>query len=265
MSSSPRIVSSIAVSSVLLFFAGSALAASGPAGIVAALEKKYTVTELTPDRQQVVTEGTVMAVQCSGIYSEDSFPPDNKYIGPGKVQAGAAAKLFYTKATHIMQPGEKVYITKIETKSEAQDDVLKITIATVDLINVPGGDSQERYAATISAKFKKGYLDDASPQDIEQGLETILAPDTGSGNNAAASPQAPPQSRPAVQQVVAPPPPQPEPPPAAPTTITLGESSTQVLQAMGMPQQMIDLGKKKTYVYKNMKIVFVDDKVTDVQ
>ena len=52
---------------------------------------------------------------------------------------------------------------------------------------------------------------------------------------------------------------------APPPTITIGESSTLVLQAMGMPQQMIDLGKKKTYIYKNMKIIFVDDKVTDVQ
>ena len=54
-------------------------------------------------------------------------------------------------------------------------------------------------------------------------------------------------------------------PAGPPPTITIGESSTQVLQAMGMPQQMIDLGSKKVYVYKYMKITFVDDKVTDVQ
>jgi hypothetical protein len=61
----------------------------------------------------------------------------------------------------------------------------------------------------------------------------------------------------------------PAPAPAAPAgppaTITIGESSTEVLQAMGMPLQMIDLGKKKTYVYKNMKVVFMNDKVSDVQ
>jgi hypothetical protein len=57
----------------------------------------------------------------------------------------------------------------------------------------------------------------------------------------------------------------PQPATAEPPTITIGESSTMVLQAMGMPQQMVDLGKKKTYIYKNMKIIFVDDKVTDVQ
>ena len=52
---------------------------------------------------------------------------------------------------------------------------------------------------------------------------------------------------------------------AAPATVTVGESSTEVLQSLGMPQQMIDLGKKKTYVYKTMKITFINDKVSDVQ
>ena len=54
-------------------------------------------------------------------------------------------------------------------------------------------------------------------------------------------------------------------PAAPPPTITIGEISSEVLQAMGMPLQMIDLEKKKTYVYKNMKIVFLNDKVSDVQ
>jgi hypothetical protein len=54
-------------------------------------------------------------------------------------------------------------------------------------------------------------------------------------------------------------------PAGPPPTISIGESSTQVLQAMGMPLQMIDLGKKKTFIYKDMKIIFVDDKVSDMQ
>ena len=94
-----------------------------------------------------------------------------------------------------------------------------------------------------------------------------MAPDSGSdqaqsGGGAAAQPQ---QPYPPQQAVAPPPPPPPAAPAGPPPTITIGESSTQVLQAMGMPQQMIDLGKKKTYVYKNMKVIFVDDKVSDVQ
>jgi hypothetical protein len=34
---------------------------------------------------------------------------------------------------------------------------------------------------------------------------------------------------------------------------------------MGNPVRIADLGQKKTYFYKDMKIVFVDGKVNDVQ
>ena len=110
---------------------------------------------------------------------------------------------------------------------------------------------------------------------LEQTIESVMAPDEGGdqggGNDKAAAQQqqGPPQRQAPQQQAPAPRPvavvaPAPA-APAAPPTISIGESSSQVLQAMGMPLQMIDLGKKKTYVYKNMKIVFIDDKVSDVQ
>jgi hypothetical protein len=34
---------------------------------------------------------------------------------------------------------------------------------------------------------------------------------------------------------------------------------------MGQPQQIVDLGAKKTYTYPDLKIVFVNGKVSDVQ
>ncbi len=34
---------------------------------------------------------------------------------------------------------------------------------------------------------------------------------------------------------------------------------------MGLPLQVIDLGTKKTYKYKEIKVVFLNNKVTDVQ
>jgi hypothetical protein len=47
--------------------------------------------------------------------------------------------------------------------------------------------------------------------------------------------------------------------------ISLGMTIDQVVAAMGQPQQIADLGSKKTYFYSNMKVVFTDGKVTDVQ
>jgi len=52
---------------------------------------------------------------------------------------------------------------------------------------------------------------------------------------------------------------------SAPTSVTLGMTIDQVVGLLGKPQVVGDLGAKKTYFYGNMKIIFVDGKVTDVQ
>jgi outer membrane protein assembly factor BamE (lipoprotein component of BamABCDE complex) len=45
----------------------------------------------------------------------------------------------------------------------------------------------------------------------------------------------------------------------------LGQTKDQVVAAMGQPVRIADLGKKQIYYYKDLKITFVDGKVTDVQ
>jgi hypothetical protein len=57
----------------------------------------------------------------------------------------------------------------------------------------------------------------------------------------------------------------PQQPQGAPTTISLGQTISQVVDAMGSPKQIVDLGPKQIYVYGNMKIIFIDGKVSDVQ
>jgi hypothetical protein len=52
---------------------------------------------------------------------------------------------------------------------------------------------------------------------------------------------------------------------AGPVTISLGQTIDQVTSIQGAPQKVIDLGAKKIYVYPDIKITFVDGKVTDVQ
>ena len=258
--------------------AGTALAAPA-SGVIDALQKKYGVTETTPDREQVTKDGTTMAMKCAGVYTLPTnvmITPDNKVVD-GKVQAPSMiTRMTWTKfGSHVLQTGDKVYITKIESKNDGGNDMLRFSVLTVSAIDAAGQNgAQKKFDGVVSFKFKKGYLDEAPPDEVEQTVEAVLAPDTGddkqagdassNGGQAAAAPQraqaaAPP---PAPAPVAPPPPPAPAGPPP---TITIGESSTEVLQAMGMPAQMIDLGKKKTYVYKNMKIIFVNDKVSDVQ
>jgi len=54
-------------------------------------------------------------------------------------------------------------------------------------------------------------------------------------------------------------------PAAPPAEISLGQTIDQVTAILGQPKTVVDLGNKKTYVYKDMKVIFTGGKVTDVQ
>jgi len=51
----------------------------------------------------------------------------------------------------------------------------------------------------------------------------------------------------------------------APVRIALGQTIDQVTAALGLPEQIADLGPKQIYRYKDLKITFVNGKVSDVQ
>jgi hypothetical protein len=55
------------------------------------------------------------------------------------------------------------------------------------------------------------------------------------------------------------------PAPAGPVTISLGQTIAEVEAINGKPDKVVDLGAKKIYMYKDMKITFTDGKVSDVQ
>lgn len=50
-----------------------------------------------------------------------------------------------------------------------------------------------------------------------------------------------------------------------PVTIALGQTIEEVAAVLGPPEKVVDLGAKKIYVYKDMKITFADGRVSDVQ
>ena len=52
---------------------------------------------------------------------------------------------------------------------------------------------------------------------------------------------------------------------SAPKTVELGQTVDQVQAVLGKPETIINLGTKVTFVYKNLKVVFADGKVVDVQ
>ena len=48
-------------------------------------------------------------------------------------------------------------------------------------------------------------------------------------------------------------------------TAELGQTPDRLKAAVGAPDKIIKIGAKAVYVYKDLKVVFVDGKVSDVQ
>ena len=241
-------------------------------GVVGVLLKKYRITLMTADKTQITHDGIQLVLKQAGVYS---LPCKNFMVLDNKVEGGKVAKQnifvsasFTNMHGHVLQSGEKVYVTKIESKPDAKNDILKFSIASVE--NIDGGDGSERYCGSVTYKLKKGTLAEGSPDDIEQVVETVLSPDDSGGGGdtqqetASNGPSAPaPVTR--AAPAPAPPPPAAAAPATAPPPLSIGETSSQVLQAYGMPTKIVDLGKKKTFFYKDIKVIFTDDKISDMQ
>ena len=54
-------------------------------------------------------------------------------------------------------------------------------------------------------------------------------------------------------------------PPAPPKTLSIGMTIDEVVASYGQPKDIVDLGAKKIYVYKDLKITFTSGKVSNVQ
>jgi hypothetical protein len=54
-------------------------------------------------------------------------------------------------------------------------------------------------------------------------------------------------------------------PPPPPASVDKGQTPDQVIAAMGQPDKILNLGAKMIYVYKDIKVTFVNGKVTDAQ
>jgi hypothetical protein len=54
-------------------------------------------------------------------------------------------------------------------------------------------------------------------------------------------------------------------PAKAPVEISLGQTTEEVVAALGKPPRVVNLGSKKIYVYPDLKITFVNGKVTNVE
>lgn len=252
------------------------------AAIKQALEAKYALTTTTADKTDIVTPGCVLVLKKDRLVTVDVKSKNlyqNTYkngeitqnpLGkttvwlrkriPGASSASGSDREFVS--------GEKLWVTGIDVK----EDGVVFTLFTDAYSDV-------RYEASLTFPFHKyaprtlseatelvGEVFDIQPSDDPK---TPQQASTGKGKPqpAPASPRpvstspAPPTGGEAPPPPIAPPPPA----PADPKTISTGQSPEQVTAILGAPVKVVKLGSKQIYYYKDMKVIFVNDKVTDVQ
>ena len=234
--STNQVRNQIVVAILILFVATGIAKAGDRSALEEALKSKYQITKTGIDRVRITEPGTILVIQKEGIsgdLSSDMSFLNNKVRDGQVAQAGGFGAMMQDKKTSkSLKVGDKVYIFKIEVK----DDQVRYFVITCDTydVNVHGSTRQTRYKALLSFELGKEFLESASVDDVKKVVDSVIAPEA-------------------------------EAKAASTKSVELGQTPQQVETILGPPDKIVNLGAKKIYVYKDMKIVFVDDKVADVQ
>jgi hypothetical protein len=204
------------------------------------LQSKYVPVKLGPRGQNVVTPGTILTVLIPGIRSNPAtqFTFMNNYQN-GRIKYSVGSSIITDKKDiRDLQVGENVFLYKVEVK----DNGVVFHVQPCGSCDFSAYDPSPLRAG-ITFQFAKGWLGSGDFGQIDQTISQVFAIADIS------APTSPPSD--AVQP--------------APPTIQLGQSPEQVLAILGQPEKVVDLGNKKIFVYKDLKITFIDGKVADVQ
>ncbi len=149
-------------------------------------------------------------------------------------------------------------------RTAALDDIVTAGSILTDAFKDASG-ADVRYKADLKFAFPKGIQ--LTADQVEGLIAEVFSVQAADTAAAPAQQAAPPVAPPPAGPVQPPPPiiPPPPPPPADPIVVSLGQSPDQVTSEVGQPDHINKVGAKQVYVYKDMKVTFLNGKVTDIQ
>ncbi|AXC16415.1 hypothetical protein ACPOL_7225 (plasmid) [Acidisarcina polymorpha] len=193
---------------------------------------KVGVTMLKFDYNRITQPGAVLTVRVPGIYADVANTTQaivNTSIVDGQAiqQKGFLASLSDTHESRTLTPGETVYVTKLDVKG----DQVRFELLTVNVTTLGSGIGT-RYRAEVT--FHIPNLDTLKADEVQKTIDAVIA-DSATAN--------------AVES----------------KTIKVGMSTEEVKKVLGNPEKIVDLGEKQIYIYKDMKVIFKDSQVSDVE
>ncbi len=245
------------------------------------LAAQYKLVKMGSDTSgySVVDKGTLLAIQKGGILAVpygDQNVLNNKYEN-GSIKAPSGISLMGRKSiigkfgkeqtTHLFATGDKVYPLKIDVNPAK--DTVTMEIVACDTCNKTDPPTYNK--ANVVFQFPKGTLANAQAGPVEDTIGQVLSISTDDaqqeqggdqGGQQQGGDQGQQQAAPDQGQQPAAQAPQPA---ADPVNIEKGMTTDQVVAAMGQPDKKVNLGAKQIYYYKDMKVIFLSGKVSDVQ
>lgn len=213
------------------------------------LSSEFTLTKTTAQWDDIVTAGSILLLHKDGLtmFTVNSRVPAPCTYKDGKISitfadAMAATLMLGNNQTASTVPqrkfvsGEKFWL--IGTKVSDKNVILQV-------FSDPFGDT--RYFAQIKFPFAKHNI--PSPDEMMKTISevvTVQPQDTANTDQ-----NAQPADTPSSQE--------------PPKTISIGQTTDEVIAVLGQPQKKVNLGAKEIYVYPDMKVTFVNGKVADVQ
>ena len=224
------------------------------------LNSEFKLTSINAEGD-VASAGSVLVLHKDDLQmcsTAAKAPPTNTYKG-GKISYGFGANLAWAAvAGDISQIPQRKFVAgeKFWVKSfDVQEDGVIFQFYSDPINDV-------RYYGKLKFPYPKHTMPSA-----DEMMKTIAEVITVQPDDNAAAQQAPaPPAQPkATMAPIAPPPPPPDEPPAQPKTISKGQTRDVVVAIMGQPQKIVNLGTKEIDYYPDMKVIFVNGKVSDVQ
>jgi hypothetical protein len=152
-----------------------------------------------------------------------------------------------------LKPGERLYLYGVSTGA----DYVQLDLYTVATYVVTG----VRGATPLQASVRFQYGGGLAGVTTRQLLDDIGAWLAAEGEQ----PPAAGERRPAAEPRPAAVPAEPRPAGRATGTVRLGQTPEEVTAVLGPPEKQILLGIKTIFIYRDVKVVFVDGKVVDAE
>lgn len=249
----------VRVAALILAVASCGVAARAQGTLQADLEKTYKPAKMGTDSTGtvVVEPGTVLTLSKGGVLG---VPYDNMVYCPSHYQDGnlkppnTMCKLSVAKVSKYINSGEKVYVTKIEIIPKDE----KVIFSIVECDSCNNVQSASQMKSQIVFHYPKGYLEGgADAGQVGDIIGQVLTPaDAGGGDQQqAAAPADQGQQQQAAPAAAA----------APPASVEIGMTPDQVVGILGQPEKVLNIGPKQIYVYKDIKVTFLNGKVADAQ